>query len=182
MIPFGLLTNDQDNPDLPSPAPMQMVRVINHNDFPIKDRYDGVPYIFETNIAKDISPAAASHFFGWPGEREDRNFHIIRRLGWNSIAYLEAQPDRRTKAEILCDNIEIQTITYDIVPRLLDAVPANAGIPIPSDPEEAPVIDGTMLPAPIAASDASGTAVGKRRGWPKGKPRKPRVIASEPAV
>jgi hypothetical protein len=102
------------------------VKVINRNDFPITDRFDGVVYRFEPAdssqpLAKGPSakertttiPAeAANHIFGWTptATREEMFSHFQRRCGWNTPAYTE-----NSKGERFFAKIEITSVTYRLV-------------------------------------------------------------------
>src|SRR6266404_2061188 len=79
------------------------VRVTNGNDFPIDDRFDGVPYIFEPGKERMVPIHAAALFFGLPTDddgvvhitlRDDETIegngeHVKRRWGWNNITRLK---------------------------------------------------------------------------------------------
>lgn len=75
------------------------VRVVNHNDFAITDRFDGVPFTFSPGKAETIPPDAANHIFGWRfhGEGEtpeavaaDMLVYCQKRHGWNTVEVVRA--------------------------------------------------------------------------------------------
>jgi hypothetical protein len=80
------------------------VRVVNSNDFTIADRFDGVPYTFETGKAQTLPPDAANHIFGWRPLGEDERqseldaemlVYCQKRHGWNTPEVIRA--DNHTK-------------------------------------------------------------------------------------
>ncbi len=160
----------------PGSAPsFQMVRVINHNGFPISDRWDGVPYLFkseppESSVGVAIPPDAAAHFFAWPAEPEVVKFYIAKRHGWNTqedIARVdkEGRPldptgANRMRWELWCENIEIIAVHFDLVQRGPDdPIPADIG-----DPEDAAMTEsGSSIPLPMSSGpETDGTKVGVR--------------------
>ena len=62
------------------------LKVTNHNDFTIEDRFDGVPYLFEPNKATPVPSDAALHMLGWfPGvDMLVVKNHVQKRWGWNT--------------------------------------------------------------------------------------------------
>lgn len=73
-------------------------RVTNTNEFPIEDRYDGVPVVFEPNVPKTISLEAAALFFGMSVD-DDANVtfavdwgYFARRHGWTNVERLRDEP------------------------------------------------------------------------------------------
>ena len=69
-------------------------RITNNNDFPIHDRYDGVPIILEPGVPVRVSVAAAVLFFDMPVDfdgnvtwRVDANSWATfsRRQGWTNL-------------------------------------------------------------------------------------------------
>ncbi len=117
------------------------VRVTNGNDFPIDDRFDGVPYVFEPGKERMIPVLAAALFFGLPvddngvvdievgedGSIVGNGEHVKRRWGWNNI--------NRMKDEDLGEAVErakakaaLQWSKIRLVPVLmaLREVPAGA--------------------------------------------------------
>jgi hypothetical protein len=64
--------------------PVTIVSVLNRNDFPIEDGYDGVSYTFAPGKAITIPAVAARHIFGWD-ERAPYSIsfeHCEQRFGW----------------------------------------------------------------------------------------------------
>lgn len=93
------------------------VKIVNRNDFPISDRFDGVPYVFESNHPVSVPIDAANHIFGWfPGvDPEIVKRHVQKRFGWNTPAMVaEGQHNRFFGA------IEITPILYRMVAVELD--------------------------------------------------------------
>jgi hypothetical protein len=56
-----------------------MIFVTNTNDFVHVDRYDGVDYQFEPNVAVPIDEGAAAHLFGYGNANKN---DTLTRLGW----------------------------------------------------------------------------------------------------
>jgi hypothetical protein len=114
--PLDAAAEDQD------PQVMQ-VKVINRNDFLIRDMFDGVAYDFHPNRPVSIPIDAANHIFGWwPPFNDDEGHrhevepemmkrHIMKRLGWNTPAM---QQDGRS--ELFYKNLVVQPIFYRMVP------------------------------------------------------------------
>lgn len=100
--------NDQE---LDEPQIMN-VKIVNRNDFPISDRFDGVPYVFETNHPVSVPIDAANHIFGWfPGvEKEVVRRHCQKRFGWNTPSMVQEGQHNR-----FFDAIEITAILYRMV-------------------------------------------------------------------
>ena len=91
------------------------LRVVNHNDFPIQDRYDGVPLVFPPNESIDISLEAARHILGYPAERDLMNLHMAKRWGWNRPEHVTLDPQtRKMKFQEYADKIEVSVETYEI--------------------------------------------------------------------
>jgi hypothetical protein len=108
----------EGGPDLPQPQVMN-VKVVNRNDFPITDMFDGVPYTFKAHgeKAEPLPIDAANHIFGWyPGiPQADLKRHVQKRMGWNT-------PDmqKNGKDEKFFNNLEITPIIYRMVPVEID--------------------------------------------------------------
>lgn len=69
------------------------VRVVNGNDFTIKDMFDGVPFTFDPGKAVTIPTDAANHIFGWRSLMEGESpanltdemlVYCQKRHGWNT--------------------------------------------------------------------------------------------------
>jgi hypothetical protein len=106
----------------PQPVPAAtMVIVTNRNGFVIRDRFDGVPFTFKPNEPVTIPPDVASHFFGWPAERDVRNVHIAKRRGWNTREYMQRADPMDPLSDLLyeryADNIRITQKEYVLVAR-----------------------------------------------------------------
>ncbi len=75
------------------------VRVVNNNDFTIADRFDGIPFTFESGKAQTIPPDAANHIFGWRPLDDDEEpaklaadmlLYCQKRHGWNTVEVVRA--------------------------------------------------------------------------------------------
>lgn len=169
-------------PNLPTSLDMsvekpsfQMVKVTNHNPFPLIDRFDGVPFEFKPEEPLSIPPDAAAHFFGWPGEPELVRSYIAKRHGWNTLDDIKRDETGKMRWEGWVENIEITHVLFDLIQRDPDApIPADVG------PEDDNVVEGDSLPIPIAgeATDVSTTRAGTRKRLaPYGRaPRPPRKV------
>jgi hypothetical protein len=156
---------------------LQRVRVVNRNDFAIKDRFDGVPYVFKPNEEVDLPLDVANHILGWPGDEEDRWRHMAKRWGWNLPDHITKQWKGRPLWEHYCANVEITVQNYELR-RVTD--PDGA---IPAD-QEGEFEDPSKTTWNIR-NPRSTRRVGKgkkRSGWPKGKGRGPRKLQLEPQM
>ena len=91
------------------------LRVINRNDFAIRDRYDGVPYIFTPDEYVDLPLDAAQHILGYPADRDVMELHMAKRWGWNRPEHVVIDPiTKRTKFQELAGNIHITVETFEI--------------------------------------------------------------------
>ena len=72
--------------DLAEARVLISLKVTNHNDFAIEDRFDGVPYLFEPNKSVSVPSDAAAHMLGWfPGvDMMVVKNHVMKRWGWNT--------------------------------------------------------------------------------------------------
>lgn len=96
-------------------SPIHKLRVINRNDFTIRDRYDGVPYVFEPNVSVDLSLEAARHIIGYPAERDVMNLHMAKRWGWNRPEHVVIDPlTRMMKFQEYATNVHIKVETFEI--------------------------------------------------------------------
>ena len=129
------------------------VRVTNNLPFSILDFYDGVPHRFRPGQPENLPIPAAMHILGYnePMNLEHMQRHICRRLGWNTLEFLEVNPKtKKTKAQEYFEALTIEPVVYKLV-KVDNEVDTSA--PIPADPE-----------------------IGERRG--PGRPRKFEVGAS----
>lgn len=97
------------------------VRITNRNDFNIVDRFDGVPFTFESNKAETVPPDAANHIFGWAFEAtpDEMLLYCQKRHGWNTpeviksgnhlkwFKALEFKPVRFRMVEVVDDEDEL---------------------------------------------------------------------------
>ena len=90
-------------------------RITNTNEFPIEDRYDGVPFVFEPGKAVRIPVAAAVVFFGMPVDVDgnvtwkvdaEAMAHFSRRHGWTNI-----EPDMMPNGQRETPNAAFQRVT-----------------------------------------------------------------------
>lgn len=88
------------------------LKVVNHNDFAIEDRFDGVPYLFEPERSVSVPSDAALHMLGWyPGvDMLIVKNHIQKRWGWNTPDIIkEKLHDKYFNA------LSFRPVTYKIV-------------------------------------------------------------------
>lgn len=150
-------------PQIEAGAKLQMVKVTNKNDFILCDRFDGMPYTFAPNEALSIPPAAANHFFGWPGEPELMKLHTCRRFGWNRPEHIGAdktKPAGDKLADLYWSNLVIETVSFCVVPEADPSLPELGA-------EDEPMTEGQRPPPPMPMETL--THAGKRR---RGRPRK----------
>ena len=108
--------------------PTTAVNVLNSNDFPLEDAYDGVFYTFAPGKAVTIPVEAAKHIFGWD-ERAPHSIsfpHVEQRWGWNT-------KETRPHAKEWFKNFivrPVETITVEIV-----SMPSPEHRPTSSSPE-----------------------------------------------
>ncbi len=102
---------------------MMNCKILNRNDFTISDRFDGVPYVFETNHPVSVPIDAANHIFGWfPGvDKEIVKRHVQKRFGWNTPDMVKEGQHNRFFGQI-----EITPIMYRMVPVEVD----DEGLPV----------------------------------------------------
>ncbi len=113
------------------PDAIQKIRVVNRNDFTIRDRYDGVPYVFEPGKAVDLPPEVAEHILGYPGEAEDMWRHMSKRWGWNLPHHFQISPESKglTLSQLYCKNVVVSVERFELR-RVTDPrapIPADAG-------------------------------------------------------
>jgi hypothetical protein len=179
------LVGEQDA--LPPPEAHIRIKVTNRNDFTIRDRHDGVPYIFKPNDQVIVTQAAANHFFGWPGDLEQRTLYMAKRWGWNTQEYVirdPTKPNAKSLLEERTENIILEVEEMVMVPKkqaLADDM---------LDVDTMPTMGDEDFGGPEPSSRTSGTAgglgtkVGIRKGSPvrlggagagrkPGRPRKP---------
>lgn len=156
--PPEMLPDDEIEPQVMS------VKIINRNDFVIRDMFDGVPYEFEPNRPKAIPIDAANHIFGWfpkwtdaegkehePDPVEMKR-HIQRRFGWNT-------PDmvKTGQNNLFYGGLEIIPIMYRMVPV---EVPQDQPAPVMSE-RTAQEIARTRAPKRNALMEAAAEAAAR---------------------
>lgn len=118
-------------------------RVTNLNDFPLEDRYDGVPLIFEPDVPKVISLEAAALFFGFPVDDEGNvtfavdHGYLARRWGWNVLERQDDKESLRVATERMlrqaaerCGKVKVEPVSY----TLREVVQGEEELPPPRDP------------------------------------------------
>jgi hypothetical protein len=146
----------------PTPVPgATMVIVTNRNGFVIRDRFDGVPFTFKPNEPVTIPPDVASHFFGWPADREVMKVYIAKRRGWNTREYMQRADPMNPLSELLyeryADNIRITQKEYVLVARE-DMRPADDAADMISGEDDNEVVRSG------AAVEQTTTHTGRRTG------------------
>jgi hypothetical protein len=116
-------------------------RVTNHNEFPIDDRYDGIPYVFKPGIALTIPLDAAAAIFGMPVDDDGivtfapDTAYMARRWGWNVLEKRDEKEltsvamerlIRETSAKIA--NIKVEQVSY-----ILREVSTEENLPPPRE-------------------------------------------------
>jgi hypothetical protein len=139
-------------PQADQAAAFTALEVVNNNDFTIEDRFDGVPKRFPPGEVVPCSQAECLHYFGWPGELEERAQHMARRFGWAGRDYLkpEGPSDDVPKYVKMCEKIVITPVYFDLVKRH-----PNDPIPVDTGDEESD--------RPQATAPEDTTKVGRRR-------------------
>lgn len=147
-------TQDPNAPTEDTPAALSMVEVTNGLEFPIEDRFDGIPIIIPPGGKITLNPAQAMHCFGYPGEFADMARHMAKRYGWQGREYLKHNEKREPIYHEMAAKVVFEPIFYDLVPRRRgnDPIPADTG-------------DDATDPAPQAnrAPPDTGTKVGGRK-------------------
>jgi hypothetical protein len=177
---------------LPPPEAHIRIKVTNRNDFTIRDRYDGVPYTFKPNDQVTVTQAVANHFFGWPGDLEQRTLYMAKRRGWSTKEHVlrdpKDGPNAKSLLETYAENIILETEEMVLVPKD-KAKLADDGLDIDTMPT------GTFDYGPDAPARTSkpaggmGTKVGLRKGSPvklggsgeRRRPGRPSAKKPEPA-
>ena len=114
-------------------------RVTNHNEFPIDDRYDGIPYVFKPGIALTIPLDAAAAIFGMPVDDDGivtfaaDTAYMARRWGWNVLEKRDEKELTSVAMERLVRetahkiaNIKVEQVSY-----ILREVSTEEGLPPP---------------------------------------------------
>lgn len=115
--------------------------------------FDGVPALFPPGVPVVISPQAAMHFFGFPGEPRDMAIHMAKRYGWATPANLQWSAHKTPLYFDMAAKIKFSPVYYELVRRK------------PDDP--IPAIVGDEEPLEPPASDASTTVVVRSRRYAK---------------
>ena len=136
-------------------------RVTNRNEFPIDDRYDGIPYLFAPNKPVVIPLDAAAAIFGMPVDSDGvvdfapDPAYMARRWGWNVLEKREEKELTSVAMERLTRETaaKIANISVEAVSHALREVRVEEGLPPPrtgaveipnSDTPESEVQRGTM--------------------------------------
>lgn len=150
---------------------LHFVKVINRNGFALpEDYFDGVRYSFPPNEPQSIPADAATHFFGYPGDRDEMFQHTTRRYGWNTPAHIMAGPDGKSDAEKFFGKLEFKPVIYELVEKA-DAdptAPIAADLAGDDEPQRA-VLTPTEALAPVAEPEARGR---RNRRPPARQPRR----------
>jgi hypothetical protein len=87
-----------------------LVKVVNENDFPLEDMFDGVVYLFEANKEIRLPAEAAHHILGWTETASPRDMflHVQKRWGWNT-------PQWADKAQRFFSKLKISTASFKLV-------------------------------------------------------------------
>lgn len=93
------------------------IKVTNANDFPISDRFDGVPYTFLPGRPENVPVDAAFHIFGWfrGVDPEAMKLYVKKRFGWNTPDMLASG-----RSDIFYGALKFQPIMYRMIPVELD--------------------------------------------------------------
>ena len=101
-------------------------RVTNGNDFPIEDRYDGIPVTFEPGVPKVVGLEAAALFFGFPVDDEGNVTFAVdwgyfaRRHGWTNMVPRKDEPlndmfQRITASSAeKCSKVKVEPVAYTL--------------------------------------------------------------------
>ena len=179
------LVNEQEA--LPPPEAHIRIKVTNRNNRVIKDRHDGVPYIFKPNDQVTVTQVIANHFFGWPGDLETRTLYMAKRFGWNTQEYVirdPTNPESKSIVETLAENIILEVEEMVLVSKkqaLADDMLDVDTMPTMGDEDFGGPEPSTRSSGP---GGGLGTKVGVRKGSPvrlggaggnrkPGRPRKP---------
>lgn len=162
---------DAPRADTPQPAIMQ-VEVTNNNDFPIEDRFNGVPVRFPIGETVTVTEAIAFHCFAWPGDAADMALHMAKRYGWTGRDHLVMNAARQPLYRQFADKVVIQPVYFDLVKRdRNDPIPADNGEdadpppPPPEDAGETTVVGkGAKAKAKSAKSQTPVAMGGRGRG------------------
>ena len=96
----------------PAERTLISLKVTNHNDFTIEDKFDGVPYVFEPERAVSVPQEAALHMLGWfPGvDLGIVKNHVQRRWGWNTPDLVKDKTNDKYFAQL-----SFKPVSYKIV-------------------------------------------------------------------
>lgn len=98
--------------------PVTQVRVINKNTFAIKDKYDGVDFVFPPNKPVNCPMEVAAHVFGYfprpdmdlEQAYEAMKLYCKKRFGWNTPKH-EAEDN----GQKFFENLDIQPVRFQLV-------------------------------------------------------------------
>lgn len=137
------------------------IKVTNGNTKPIKDKYDGVPFVFPAGGTVQLEYHVAQHFFGLPDPdfetgmipaldteqvKEAIYHHMIQRYGYNSMKSVEAGDDRK-----FVGNFRFKPLIARLVVEETEGPETSAG-------EEPPVEEPTPEAIPVRSGRAARTA------------------------
>ena len=125
-----------DEIDKVEQARTQFVKVTNGLPFAIQDRFDGIPYYIRPGQHENLPIPAAMHMLGYtePMDPERMQRHVCRRMGWNTMEFLEVNPKtKKTKAQEYFELLKIEPVVYKLV--RVDAETIDPNAPVPADPE-----------------------------------------------
>lgn len=131
---------------------LMQVEVTNGTEWPIDDRFDGIPVVFPVGVAVSVSPDVARHCFGYPADPRDMALHMAKRYGWATPETLKWTAHKTPQFFEWAAQVKFEPIYYDLVRRK------------PSDPIPAVVTD-EELQEPPPPPQASTTVVGKSRRY-----------------
>jgi hypothetical protein len=120
------------------------VNVLNSNDFPLEDGFDGIRYTFEPGRAITIPAAAAKHIFGWDEQAPQSIYfpYVAARWGWD-------RKDIWPRAEKWLRNFALRPIRYDtiLIEAVTPAFEAAAPASMPP-PDETVTVEIVPKPSP----------------------------------
>lgn len=86
------------------------VKITNHNDFDLDDRFDNQVFHFPSKKTVTIPLDVGRHLFGLGASEQEAMLHTIKRYGWNTAAMLA---DNRHVTYY--KNLEIRPVRFQMV-------------------------------------------------------------------